>query len=192
MADPVAVEERRIFMSLRSKDKINIKHMVMAAFLTALSIVLTRFLSVMFPEVRIGLGRVPLTLSGLLFGPLLGGISGAAADLVGMLLFPTGAYHPGFTISSMLDGLIPGLLAIYFRNNTRKGNPYTLLRIFLVQLITIVLNSVVLNTLWLTQYLGRGYLLILPARVINALVNLPIQTFLVYKILEYRSRFLKD
>lgn len=179
-------------MNLRSKGKINIKHMVMAAFLTALSIVLTRFLSVMFPEVRIGLGRVPLTLSGLLFGPLLGGISGAAADLVGMLLFPTGAYHPGFTISSMLDGLIPGLLAVYFRNNTRKGNPYTLLRIFLVQLITIVLNSVILNTLWLTQYLGRGYLLILPARVINALVNLPIQTFLVYKILEYKSRFLKD
>lgn len=179
-------------MNLRSKGKINIRYMVMAAFLTALSIVLTRFLSVMFPEVRIGIGRVPLTLSGLLFGPLLGGISGAAADLAGMLLFPQGAYHPGFTISSMLDGLIPGLLAIYFKRNPKIGNPYTLGRVFLVQLITILLTSVVLNTIWLTQYLGRGYLLILPARIINALINLPVQTFLVYKILEYRNRFLND
>ena len=176
----------------RKTRKVKTQYLVMADFLTALLIVLTRLLSVMLPEVRIGFGRVPITLSGLLFGPFLGGISGAAADLVGMLIFPTGAYHPGFTISSMLDGLIPGLFLIYFKRNPVMGKYYTAKRIFLVQLITISLNSIVLNTLWLTQYLGRGYMILLPARFINAIINLPIQTFIVYTIIRYLNRFVRD
>lgn len=179
-------------MYSKRRRKIKTNYLVMAAFLTALSIVLTRLLSLMLPEVRIGFGRIPITISGLLFGPFLGGISGAAADLVGMLIFPTGAYHPGFTISSMLDGLIPGLFSIYFKRKPKMGKYYTIKRVFLVQVITIVLNSIVLNTLWLTQYLGRGYMLLLPARLINAIINLPIQTFIVYTILKYLDRFVKD
>ena len=145
-------------MYTRNKSKIKTKNLVMAAFLTAISIILTRFLSVMLPEVRIGFGRAPIAIAGLLYGPLLGGISGAAVDLLGMLIYPSGAYHPGFTISSMLDGLIPGLFSIYFRNNPKLGEIFTLKRIFLVQLIVTILNSIILNTLWLAQYLGRGYL----------------------------------
>ena len=179
-------------MYIKKTPKTKTQYLVMAAFLTALSIVLTRLLSVMLPEVRIGFGRVPITLSGLLFGPFLGGISGAAADLVGMLIFPTGAYHPGFTISSMLDGLIPGLFTVYFKKNPVMGKYYTVKRVFLVQFLTIVLNSIILNTLWLTQYLGRGYLILLPARFINAVINLPVQTFIVYTIIKYLDRFVRD
>lgn len=179
-------------MLKRRTRKIKTQHLVMAAFLTALSIVITRLLSVMLPEVRIGFGRVPITIAGLLFGPMLGGISGAASDLVGMLLFPTGAYHPGFTFSSMLDGLIPGLFVLYFKRNLKMGKPFTLTRILLVHLITIVITSVILNTLWLTQYLGKGFLVLLPVRVLNSIINIPAQAFIVYTILKYQDRFLKN
>lgn len=179
-------------MYTRKKASIKTKELVMAAFLTAISIILTRFLSVMLPEVRIGLGRAPIALAGLLFGPVLGGISGAAVDLLGMLIYPSGAYHPGFTISSMLDGLIPGLFSIYFRNNPRFGEIFSLRRIFLSQLIVTLLNSIILNTLWLTQYLGRGYLVLLPARAINAFVSLPILAFIIYSLIKPLDRIVDD
>ena len=192
MAGTVAVEERRIFMYIKNKSKIKTKYLVMAAFLTALSIVLTRFFSVMLPEVRIGIGKVPIVMSGLLFGPMLGGISGAAADLVGMLLFPTGAYHPGFTISSMLDGLIPGIFALYFNRHLKKGVRFNFSRILVVQIVLTILNSIILNTLWLTQYLGKGFIVLLPARVLNAVISLPIQTIIIYYLIKYLGRMLDD
>ena len=181
----------------RSRKKINIKHMVMAAFLTALSIVLTRFLSFILPiaglpTVRVGFGRVPIVISGLLFGPMLGGLTGAAADLIGVLINPMGTYHPGFTISAILDGLIPGLIAIYFKANPRLGKNFTMTRIFVVELVLTILNSIILNTLWLTQLLGRGYLVLLPARVINAVINLPIQTIIIFTIIIYLEKMIKD
>lgn len=42
---------------------------------------------------------------------LLGGIGAAAADFIGMMLFPVGgAYFPGFTISAFLSAGIYGVL----------------------------------------------------------------------------------
>lgn len=179
------------------RSKINIRHMVMAAFLTALSIVLTRFLSVILPiaglpTIRVGFGRAPIVMSGLLFGPLLGGLTGAAADLIGVLINPMGTYHPGFTISAILDGLIPGLIAIFYRRKLVGRSHITLRRVFTVELILTILNSIVLNTLWLTQLLGKGYMILLPARVINAVINLPIQTIMIYTILRFLTTMVDD
>lgn len=72
------------------------------------------------------------------------------------------------------------------------GKPFTLTRILLVHLITIVITSVILNTLWLTQYLGKGFLVLLPVRVLNSIINIPAQAFIVYTILKYQDRFLKN
>lgn len=184
-------------MYKRKSSSINTRNLVRAAFLTAISIVLTRFLSVTLPitglpAIRVGFGRAPIVMSGLLFGPILGGITGAAADVIGMLINPTGVYHPGFTISAILDGVIPGLLAILYRRRAKHANYFTVGRIFTAEFILTILNSIILNTLWLTQLLGRAYMILLPARLINALVNLPIQTFIVYTLLKYLGRMLDD
>lgn len=196
MADTVAVEERSVFMYKRKK-KINIKHMVMAAFLAALSIVLTRFLSVILPiaglsTIRIGFGRAPIVMSGLLFGPMLGGLTGAAADLIGVLINPMGTYHPGFTLSAIIDGVIPGLLAIWYKKRVVRGNYITIRRVFTVEFILTIVNSIILNTLWLTQLLGRGYMILLPARLANAVINLPIQTIVIYTIIRYLNKMVDD
>ena len=72
---------------------------------------------------------------------LAGGITGALGDLIGALLFPVGAYFPGFTLSSFLDGAIYGWC---FRKGT--GKRQILLAVLLVQ----VAISLLLNTFWLT------------------------------------------
>ena len=56
--------------------------------LTAVSIVLTRVFGVMVPiagvgALRLSFGEIPIMLTGVLFGPLPGALTGIAADVVG-------------------------------------------------------------------------------------------------------------
>lgn len=145
------------------KQVINTKVLVRASFLCALSVVLTRFLSVMVTQnLRVGLGWMPLILSGTLFGPLVGGLCGLVTDLVGVAINPMGTIHLGFTLSSILTGLIPGLCSYYFL----RGKKDEIVIITSVIMVAIFVHGI-LNTIWLTQLYGDGFLVILPPRILK-------------------------
>ncbi len=102
-------------------------NLVKAALLAAISIILTRIFSIMIPlgglpALRVGFGGLPLMLSGILLGPLFGGATGFVADVVGYLMNPQGAYFPGFTLSSSLMGIVPGLLFRTLKIQNHKFN----------------------------------------------------------------------
>ena len=91
---------------ITKKNNMDIRTVVKAGSLVAISIVMTRFVSIMVPiggaqGLRISFGEVPIILAGYMFGPVVGGITGIAADILGMLINPQGPYYPGFTISSI-------------------------------------------------------------------------------------------
>lgn len=67
----------------------NIRVMAVAALLTALSIVLGKYLAVNVTDsLRISFENLPILMAGLFFGPLIGGVVGAAAEgYLIMLLF---------------------------------------------------------------------------------------------------------
>lgn len=164
--------------------------MVKAAFLTAISIVLTRFVSIMVPiagmsAVRVGFGGIPIKISGFLFGPVVGGLSGMAADLLGVLINPQGTYHPGFTLSSILGGVIPGIFGLYYRKYPKNGNPFTLSRVAVTVTVITLFVSLFLNTLWLSQLMGKGIMILLPPRIINSVVNLVVHTFITTYLLNH-------
>lgn len=89
---------------------------VKAGFLATVSIVLTRFLSIMLllgglPALRVGFGNIPIIMSGMMFGPVVGGLTGVVADVIGYLINPMGGtFFPGFTLSAALYGIISGIL----------------------------------------------------------------------------------
>ena len=85
---------------------LNLKTLVNLALLTALYVVLERFLSINMWNMRIGFAFIALALSGMLYGPVAAGLVGAAGDILGMLLFPTGPYFPGFTLNAFLTGAV--------------------------------------------------------------------------------------
>ena len=85
------------------------KKVVMLGFLTALYIVLERFLSFNVWNMRVGFAFIALAVAGMLYGPLPAGMVGAAGDVLGMLLFPTGPYFPGFTLTAFLTGAVYGI-----------------------------------------------------------------------------------
>ena len=90
------------------EQKSNTKRLVVLAFLIALEIILTRFCSIQTPIVRIGFGFLPVAMMGILYGPIWAGIGYAIGDLLGMLIFPSAAYFPGFTLTAFLTGMIFG------------------------------------------------------------------------------------
>lgn len=99
--------------------KLRNQEIIFSGMFIALSVVLTRFASLRIPiggveGIRIGFGTLPSVLAGILFGPWIGGIVGALADIIGFSLSPLGPYFPHFTLTSALHGFIPGILGYWF------------------------------------------------------------------------------
>ena len=83
-----------------------IKKIIISALLLAASIVINRFLSINTSILSIGFTFVPLMLSGIILGPKYSILIATLADLIGALLFPCNSYFVGYTISSLLTGLV--------------------------------------------------------------------------------------
>ena len=146
----------------------NTKMIVYMSLIIAMEVVLTRFLSIQTPIVRIGFTFLPIAISAIMFGPVFAGMAAALADTIGMMLFSSGgAYFPGFTITAFLTGAVYGLF-LYKK-------PKSLARIIIpVVIISIVIN-LGLDTVWLWILTGKGIMAILPTRILKCLIMIPIQ-----------------
>ena len=151
--------------------KSNTAGLVIMAFLIALEIILTRFCSINTPILRIGFGFLPVAMMGIMFGPLRAGIGYAAGDILGMLIFPSGAYFPGFTLTAFLTGLVFGIFLHRGEITWKKVLPASLI-------IAAGLN-LFLDTVWLSILMGDGFIALLPARILKCAVMLPIQLILI-------------
>lgn len=145
--------------------------LVMMAFLIALEIILTRFCSINTPILRIGFGFLPVAMMGIMFGPIWAAVGYAVGDILGMMIFPSGAYFPGFTITAFLTGLVFGLFL-----HKRDINWKTVLP---ASLIIILVLNLILDTIWLSILMGDGFIALLPTRILKCAVMLPIQLVLI-------------
>lgn len=125
---------------------------------------------------------LPIALAGLLMGPAVGGMVGALTDLLAYLVRPTGPYFPGFTVSSMLTGIIFGLI-LYKR-------PLTTSRILLAQAAETVLVSMLFNTFNLSLLYGSPFPAAFAARLPKTLAMFPVNAFLLISILRPSGRYL--
>lgn len=163
---------------------------VKAGFLVAISIVLTRFASVLIPiggvqGLRLSFGELPIMIAGFLFGPIIGGLTGIAADLIGVLVNPMGPYFPGFTISSMMWGVIPGIIMIISGN----GRSFSLKKILISVTISYLLISLVLNTLWISMLYGSAFIVLLPPRILSSVASIPIMGLILNTLLNRLKAF---
>ena len=146
--------------------RIPVRTIVYLGVLTALEIVLSRFLSLNAWNLKIGFSFVPVALAGMLFGPLAGGIVGALGDFLGAVLFPIGPYFPGFTLTAFLTGVVFGLFL-------RKKR--TALSVLGSVAVNQLLLSLLLNTLWISVLYGSPYLPLLTTRVVQCAILAPVQ-----------------
>jgi len=154
---------------------ITVKEMAVTAVLIAAEVVLTRFLSIQTPVVRIGFGFLPIVIIATLYGPVYAGIAGAMADFLGAILFPIGAYFPGFTLTAFLTGVVYGL----FLYKRKPGLKQSFLRVGTAALIVTVVLQLGLDTLWVSIITGSEYTAWLAVRAIRTAFMLPIQIILI-------------
>jgi len=151
-------------MGYGARKRSNVQNIVFSGLLAASSIILTRFLGFMAlgGAIRISFGGLPIALAGALMGPFWGGMVGMVADILGGSLFPQGAFFPGFTLTAALSGVIPGMI-IYGRK--------PLIRLIAISsALNALIGSLILNTFWLTILLKKGFLVLLPTRILSSIV----------------------
>ena len=153
------------------KDKFDVKKLIQISLLIAIEVILTRFCSIQTPIVRIGFGFLPIAIIAMMYGPLSAGIAYAIGDLLGMALFPSGSFFPGFTLTAFLTGVTYGL----FLYNKPKTWP----RIVGAVLTVCLVLNLGLDTYWLSILMGKGYLALLPTRIIKAALMIPVQTLII-------------
>ena len=124
-----------------------LKFTVFAALLTSISVVLKLFLGItvdMFGGLVKDINLSPTTImfSGMMLGPVYGGLVGALTDILVYIVRPLGSYNPIFTITNALMGILPALFFL-------KSQKHSLLRISLSTAFTQILCSFIINTLTL-------------------------------------------
>ncbi len=153
------------------------KTIIFSGIFIALIIIFTHVFSIQTPFIRISIGFLPLAVYASVSGPLRGGLVGAAADIIGCILFFPGLYFPGFTVSSFFSGFIYGTF-LY-------NKPISLKRIIIAFAATFLVVDLFFNTLWLSLLYHKAAMVFLTGRIIKSIIMLPINVFLFYIV--YRS-----
>ena len=136
------------------------------ALLIALQVVLSRFLSINLQFLKIGFSFVPLMAAGYIYGASGGVIVALVSDLIGALLFPSGAFFPGFTVTAVLSGFIYGL-AFSGKCTTSK--------IVISVVAEQVLCSLLLNTWWLAIMYHSSFKALIVTRFWQALAMIVVE-----------------
>ena len=145
------------------------------AMFGAMSIVLSYVASIrVTPNLKIGFGSLPNELVDYLFGPVVGSFFGGAMDIIKFMLKPDGGFMPGFTFSAMLAAFIYGMF-LYKK-------PISLPRMLIAKFIVAVVCNIIRGTYLLSTINGKGFIALLPGRIISNLVQWPVDSFIFFTV----------
>ena len=169
---------------MQRQTKISTKSLAYCAMFTALSVVFARLIGLMPSEsMRFSLEAVPIFLAGMLFGPVLGGCVGFAADFIGCLFSPFG-YNPIFCIPPILYGVFAGLLRPILRKQV------SILRLTIAFLLPVVIGSLLYQSAALAYMYYKdgpflqGFIYYLSTRSVQFAITLVadvLAVFLIFK-----------
>ena len=145
----------------------NVKTLTLAAMLVAMSVVIGIFCKT-FLNFGLGLFRItfenlPIILSGILFGPVIGGLVGIASDLISYLM--SGQAYPLniiVSLGAMAVGVVSGAVSKYLIK--RKGNAQIIVSAALAHLV----GSMIIKPIGLYQFYGAAVLWRIPLYLVIA------------------------
>ena len=155
------------------------KKIILSAMLLSVLLILSRFLSIKTSLLVISLSFIPTMISAIYLGPKYTCIIAGLGDLIGAILFPFGAYFPGFTLSAALSGLIYGIL-LYKNPNKKMKKINFILRLIISGIIVLFGIKIFIESLFLNILYGKAYLVIISTRIVTQLIMLPIQIITIY------------
>ena len=162
--------------------KIPVTTLAYCGVLVAMNILLSRVFTInLGTSIRINFSAAPIFLAGIWFGPAIGGLAGIAADLMGCVISGYAPF-PLITVSTMLWGVIPGLMAKFLK--TRKSASFTdaltgYMRVVFVLGITMALTSQLITTYALSAAYGTPFKVLFLSRLPVTVITLFSNAFVV-------------
>lgn len=125
------------------------------------------------PQLRIEFGWLCNAMIGMLFGPVVAMMSGAAVDMLGWLANNGGGgYFPGFTLTAILTGLVWGLV-LYQKE-------IVWWRCLIARSFINIVFHIFLNSVWMKLYFGKSFIVAdLPLRIGKNLLMLPLEVLML-------------
>ena len=162
------------------------RRILLCSLFISSTIVLGRILSIRTPIITIGFSFVPIMLSAIMLGPKYSTFIATLSDVIGALVFPTGSFFFGFTITAFLTGLTYGLLL--YRKDFKINKGFIIRLVISTIIVTGLLNGI-LNTIWVIIISKGASKLIITTRILKQLVMAPVKIItilLIGKIFEER------
>ena len=170
------VGQMEVFI-MKKKNEDRLFTLTCLALLTAMQIVIARFLAIPVTEsIRFSFSFIPVVIAARRFGILGGVVVYGLGDFLGAMIFPTtGAYFPGFTLTAAVSGLIYGLYL------AKKGGA---VRIVLSVLTSQILCTLLMNSYWVSTLYGSDFGAVLLSRVPQSIVMSVLQIVFMLLLLE--------
>lgn len=129
--------------------KTHFSRIIQTALLIGLALALRSF-SVMVafmgaPGLRVSFAAIFTRMPAILFGPFFGGLAGGIVDVLGFIIRPTGPYIPFLTLTSIIDGIIAGLVWKALKERNTKKIQISLLITFVIIGIIGLINILITN-----------------------------------------------
>lgn len=159
-----------------------IKKIVLSALLVAMTIVLSRFLSINTQLLAIGFSFVPIAIAGRLLGIKYAAIISGISDVIGALLFPFGTFFIGFTISAILKGIIYG--GVLHKNGEELSNKELVIRLIIACVLVIGIVDLILNATWLKIMYDKAFLVVVGTRITAQAIMLPIHIITLFVLMK--------
>ena len=145
-----------------------------ASMFGAVSIVLGSLTLQAGDFLKVGFSTIANQMVYLLFGPAVGGCFGAALDVLKYFIKPTGEFFPGWTLGAAAAGVLYGLF--FYKKRL------TFLRVLAAEFTVSVVCNMLLGTLWLDIMYGKGFFVLLRARVLKNLLMCPANALIFYSL----------
>ena len=149
------------------------KKIIITELLLAMLIILSRFLSIKTPIMKISFAFIPTMLCAIWLGPKWTVLLNVLGDVIGATLFPTGPYFIGYTISTAIAGFIYGILLYKDKPDRFTERAFFIRLVIAVVLVAIIVNMG-LNTLWTSITSGKAFQVLFVTRIVKQLIMIPI------------------
>lgn len=159
------------------------KYLAIMAVFIALRVVVNSMFIPVAENLRISVSFIVSAVEGAIIGPAAGLVSGLISDLLGVMLFPTGPFFIGYTITAMLAAMIWGL----FLYDTK----ITVLKLAGAKFVINCFVNVLLGSLWSSMLYSKGYIFYATNSLIKNTVLLPIEIIILVAVFSVMIPILK-
>lgn len=162
----------------------NVRMLAFIALMIALKIVIGFIRIPVGENLRITLTYIVVAIEGMVVGPIAGITSAFITDNLSFILFPDGAYFPGYTLTAMLGSFFYSIF-LY-----QKKATWT--RLTFSKICNNYLVNVLLGSLWSSMLYGKAYLVYATTSLIKNTLLLPIEIILLMISIKFIYPILKN